>query len=122
MHALTPGWTPPPPPAPSVIAVGSGKGGVGKSMVALNLAVALSAAGDRVGLLDADVHAPDIPLMLGLARRAPARQWVLSRAGGFQRTPLEPVGHGWDREHEWPGLPWLSTRSLSRRPSRAPVD
>ena len=81
----------PPPPAPSVIAVCSGKGGVGKSTIALNLAVALAADGARVGLLDADVHAPDIPLMVGLARRAPARQWVLARPGGLGRTALEPV-------------------------------
>lgn len=81
----------PPPPAPSVIAVCSGKGGVGKSSIALNLAVALAADGERVGLLDADVHAPDIPLMVGLARHKPAHEWVLARAGGLRRTPLEPV-------------------------------
>jgi ATP-binding protein involved in chromosome partitioning len=74
-----------------VIAVCSGKGGVGKSSVALNLAVALAAEGERVGLLDADVHAPDIPLMVGLARSRPAAQWTLSRAGGLDRTRLEPV-------------------------------
>lgn len=80
-----------PPPAPSVIAVCSGKGGVGKSTVALNIAAALAADGARVGLLDADVHAPDIPLMVGLARRVRTQQWVLARAGGLSRTPLEPV-------------------------------
>lgn len=74
-----------------MIAVCSGKGGVGKSSVALNLAVACAEAGERVGLLDADVHAPDIPLMVGLARRRPAQQWTLSRPGGLGRTPLEPV-------------------------------
>jgi ATP-binding protein involved in chromosome partitioning len=88
---LSTGPEAPQPPARTVIAVCSGKGGVGKSTVALNLAAALAAGGDRVGLLDADVHAPDIPLMVGLARRAPARQWVLARAGGLSRTPLEPV-------------------------------
>lgn len=91
-HALhAPAVPVPPPPAPSVIAVCSGKGGVGKSSLALNLAVALAADGERVGLLDADVHAPDIPLMVGLARRAPARQWTLAKVGGLGRTPLEPV-------------------------------
>jgi ATP-binding protein involved in chromosome partitioning len=74
-----------------VIAVCSGKGGVGKSTVALNLAAALAADGARVGLLDADVHAPDIPLMLGLARKASASHWMLARPGGLSRTPLEPV-------------------------------
>jgi ATP-binding protein involved in chromosome partitioning len=79
----------PPPPAPVVIAVCSGKGGVGKSTVALNLAVALGLDGARVGLLDADVHAPDIPLMVGLVRSAPSTGWTLSRARG--RADLEPV-------------------------------
>lgn len=79
------------PPAHSIIAVCSGKGGVGKSTVALNLAVALATDGDRVGLLDADLHAPDIPLMVGLARRQPASSWMLSRQEGFGGTPLEPV-------------------------------
>jgi ATP-binding protein involved in chromosome partitioning len=88
----TPG---PPPPASAVIAVCSGKGGVGKSTVALNLAVALAADGSRVGLLDADLHAPDIPLMVGLRRSAPAKGWTLSRAGGLGRAGLEPVeSHG----------------------------
>ncbi len=48
-----------------VVAVASGKGGVGKSTVAVNLAVALARAGARTGLLDADVYGPSIPLMMG---------------------------------------------------------
>ncbi len=48
-----------------VVAVGSGKGGVGKTTVAVNLAIALGRLGHRVGLLDADVYGPNVPLMMG---------------------------------------------------------
>ena len=61
---------PPPGPQPlpgveAIVAVGSGKGGVGKTTLAVNLALALSKLGHKTGLLDADVYGPNVPLMLG---------------------------------------------------------
>ncbi|MFZ0479515.1 MAG: Mrp/NBP35 family ATP-binding protein [Terriglobales bacterium] len=68
-HSHSPGQQPPAPqPLPGVnaiIAVGSGKGGVGKTTLSVNLAIALSKMGHKVGLLDADVYGPNVPLMLG---------------------------------------------------------
>jgi ATP-binding protein involved in chromosome partitioning len=60
------------PTVKNVVAVGSVKGGVGKSTVAVNIAVAIAQSGAAVGLLDADVYGPDIPMMMG-SERAPAQ-------------------------------------------------
>ena len=54
-----------------IIAVGSGKGGVGKTTVSVNLAIALAKAGHRVGLLDGDVYGPNVPMMMGTLSEQP---------------------------------------------------
>lgn len=92
---IKPGSVPAPTPRPGiladtrhVIAVSSGKGGVGKSMVSTNLAVAFARQGLRVGLLDADIYGPNIPLMFGETRRPK----VVGGKGEERIEPLEAHG------------------------------
>ncbi len=68
----------------NIVAVGSGKGGVGKTTVSVNLSLALAKLGRRVGLLDADVYGPNVPLMMGISEPPKAR--------GDRIQPLENYG------------------------------
>jgi ATP-binding protein involved in chromosome partitioning len=73
------------PGVKNIVLVGAGKGGVGKSTVALNLAVALSRLGARVGILDADIYGPSMPLMTGSTARPVSKD-------GKRLEPLEAHG------------------------------
>jgi ATP-binding protein involved in chromosome partitioning len=72
----------------NTIAVASGKGGVGKSTVAVNLAVALAKGGAKVGLIDADIYGPSIPLMLGVSQKPQIKQV----GGSMKLIPIEAHG------------------------------
>ncbi|MDE2796272.1 MAG: P-loop NTPase [Gemmatimonadota bacterium] len=94
-RGLQPGSVPAPTPKPGVlagvkriVAISSGKGGVGKSMVATNLAAYAASRGATVGLMDADIYGPNIPVMFGEERR-PA---VTGAKGAEMIVPLESHG------------------------------
>jgi ATP-binding protein involved in chromosome partitioning len=85
MHPPQPVGPQPLPGIQNIIAVGSGKGGVGKTTVSVNLAVALAKLGHKVGLLDGDVYGPNVPLMMGTSAQPKV-------VGDNRIEPLEAFG------------------------------
>ena len=116
----------PVPGVKNVIAVGAGKGGVGKTTVAVNLAIALSRSGSRVAMIDGDIYGPNVPIMLGIRTQlttdgqkiVPAEQYGLQLVSmGFLTNDESPVIwrgpmlHGviqqFFREVRWDGIDYL---------------
>lgn len=77
------------PGVKNIICVASGKGGVGKSTVSVNLALALAKNGSKVGLIDADIYGPSIPIMLGIRGKRPAVEQI---DGKHYIVPIEAHG------------------------------
>ncbi len=93
------------PGVKNLVAVASGKGGVGKTTVAVNLALALSKLGNKVGLLDADVYGPNVPLMLGTdetPRAVSERRIIPVEAMGLKMISMGLLSPG-DRPMIWRG-------------------
>jgi ATP-binding protein involved in chromosome partitioning len=124
--ALPEGGRAPIPGIRNIIAVGAGKGGVGKTTVAVNLAIALARLGGRVGIIDGDIYGPNVPIMLGVQTQlihdgekiVPAEKYGISAVSmGFLTNDEAPVIwrgpmlHGvinqFFRDVRWPELDYL---------------
>lgn len=95
------------PGVKNIIAVASGKGGVGKSTVAVNLALGLSRSGAKVGLIDADIYGPSLPIMFGLegARPSATQQNGKTRIEPIEKFGLKLLSIGFFTDPNQP-VPW----------------
>lgn len=102
------------PGVSNIIAVSSGKGGVGKSTTAVNLALALTAEGARVGLLDADIYGPSLPLMMGLEGRPESEDGKTMKPLGNHGVKVMSIGFLVDAEQAvvWRGP--MATQALDQ--------
>jgi ATP-binding protein involved in chromosome partitioning len=85
------------PGVSKIVAIGSGKGGVGKTTVAVNLAIALSKLGQRVGLIDADVYGPNVPMMMGSSQQpavGPGNQIIPNLTHGIKTISIGYISPG----------------------------
>ena len=85
------------PGVSKIIAIGSGKGGVGKTTVAVNIAIALSKLGQRVGLIDADVYGPNVPMMMGSSQQpvvGPGNQIIPNLTHGIKTISIGYISPG----------------------------
>ncbi|MGH9606022.1 MAG: Mrp/NBP35 family ATP-binding protein [Terracidiphilus sp.] len=85
------------PGVSKIVAIGSGKGGVGKTTIAVNLAIALSKLGHSVGLIDADVYGPNVPLMMGSSaqpRIAPGNRILPNDTHGIKTISIGYISPG----------------------------
>src|SRR5580700_7793925 len=85
------------PGVSKIVAIGSGKGGVGKTTVAVNIAIALSKLGQRVGLIDADVYGPNVPMMMGSSQQpvvGPGNQIIPNLTHGIKTISIGYISPG----------------------------
>jgi ATP-binding protein involved in chromosome partitioning len=94
------------PTVKNLIAVASGKGGVGKSTVSANLALALAKTGAKVGLMDADVYGPSIPRMLGVIGQQPATDPVSKKMIPFEKHGIKFMSVGMLQQESDTALIW----------------
>ena len=102
----------PVPGVKHIIAISSGKGGVGKSTVAANLAVALAKSGAKVGLMDADIYGPNIPMMMGVTA-PPEKEGDKLKPAEAYGVKIMSMAFLCRRRRQWSGVGQWSIRPFN---------